>query len=115
MPGRIFHLEDGHAYARELHGRLRELGHDVVIHVHTVAEAMALVPDELAKQSINLAILDRDLPDGSGALVAKAIRASALGFPIIANSGYETDWGDYNITKLHRRQLLATVKELLSS
>ncbi len=115
MQARIFHVEDGVAYARELHERLADAGHVVVLHVATVAEALTLIPDRLVAESVNLAILDRDLPDGSGALVATALRDSTIDVPIIANSGYETTFGDYNVTKLQRVRLLETVGEALAA
>lgn len=113
MRGRIFHLEDGIDYARELHEKLSELGHRVVFHALTVAEALALIPHALVEHGVSLAILDRDLPDGSGIHVAEAIRSAGLTIPIIANSGYETDFGDYNVTKLQSAELLRTVSAAL--
>ena len=109
MGARIFHVEDGLRYAEELRSRLALQGHEVVLHAATVSEALALVPDALVKRRVNVAILDRDLPDGSGAHVAAAIRASGLPVPIIANSGYETTFGDYNVVKLRSDDLLEAV------
>lgn len=112
MAGRIFHLEDGVDYARELRDALAGRGHDVVLFAPNVATALPMIPYELMDQDVNVVILDRDLPDGSGVIVARAIRESGLDVPIIANSGYTTDFGDYNITKLHTQELLRTVDRL---
>lgn len=99
-------------YANDLHAELARQGHIVVFHVTTVAEALELISSGIIGGKIDLALLDRDLPDGNGATVATALREAHPSIPIVANSGYETTFGDYNIIKLRRPALLETIAKL---
>jgi CheY-like chemotaxis protein len=88
MPRVILHVEDGSDVARRFHAELESLGHRVAYHPTSVPEALALIPDALSSEPVDLAILDRDIPGGSGVRVARALRRAGFKFPIIANSIY---------------------------
>lgn len=89
--GRIFHLEDNSIIRRLTEIILRKQGHEIILTAGTIAEALHLIPDILVRERINLALLDYELPDGKGDMVAKAIRKSHLPMGIILFSSLNLD------------------------
>lgn len=96
---RIFHVEDDQML-RKIFGRfMEEVGHEVVLSVGTVAQALPLIPEELIRLHVNVALLDGRLPDGTGEQVAAKIRAHELPIPIMSLSAEDLQWGDVNFKK----------------
>jgi len=100
--GRIFHVDDNKLILEDVAENLADDDiYKVVLTARSVREALSYIPARLKELDVNFALLDGELPDGSGAEVAEAIRKSELGIIVASLSGKLRlpTWGDINIDK----------------
>ena len=96
---RIFQVDDDPDYLKSMGDLFQVYDLDIVLTAGTVAQALSYIPTELIKRKVNLALIDGNLPDGTGDLIAAAIRKSRLPIGIIALSANKQGFGDVNINK----------------
>jgi len=81
----------------------------VVLTAGSVGEAKRQIPDQVVASGANLAIIDGQLPDGSGADVVKLMTKAGLHLPVIAYSALSRNninFGDIYVDKGASPQLL---------
>ena len=121
MKKRIMVVEDDHNISSFIILVLEDEGYEV-LHVENVASALAFI----GKENVDLALLDRNLPDGNGLEICRAIREKPSGsaIPVMFITGEKTlddiadglEGGadDYLIKPFSRDQLLTRVQALMS-
>lgn len=114
LKARIFQVDDNIEGLKIMRKLLGSHDHDVVLIATTVAQALSYIPDILIEKKVNLALVDGNLPDGSGDQVAQAIRDSGLPISIIALSARQQKFGDQNLNKGEGlRPILQAINSLL--
>lgn len=78
-PGFVLLVEDDPSAAASVKGLLSSAGRDRVVHAASLESALSL----LATTVVDVILLDLELPDGSGADLVRALRASARDVPIV--------------------------------
>lgn len=96
---RIFQVDDDPDYLKSMKSLFEAYDLSIVLAAGTVAQALSYIPKELIKVKVNIALIDGDLPNGTGDLVAAAIRKSRLPIGIIALSANKQRFGDVNLGK----------------
>jgi DNA-binding response OmpR family regulator len=117
---KIMVVEDDRDVSRIINLVLGGAGYDV-LQVDNIAAALTF----LGKETVDLAILDRNLPDGDGMEICRAIRRKAGGsvVPVMfitvekapddIADGLEVGADDYLVKPFNRDELLTRVQALL--
>lgn len=115
---RIFYAEDDGSECALVERTLRCAGsveYVIVLRANSLQEALRDIP-LLNGAGVNIAILDGNLgsPD-DGKQIAAAIRRQVPSVRIISHSGDPQTWGDVDVPKDKRDELVAAINALLSS
>ena len=94
--GLIIHVEDEMSIRHQMTEIIAKPGYKMLLSLGTVGEALRYIPDQLLELGVGLAILDNDLPDGTGLEVATKIRETISGLSIVSYTSRDITWGDFN-------------------
>lgn len=97
---KIFLAEDDEISRKGFVMTLKAQGHEVVIEVSSLDEALISV-EKAKEKGVNLALIDGSLPydPSDGLRVAQALREKIPDIKIISISCDVVDWGDENLCK----------------
>ena len=109
---RIFYAEDDDSIREPTAELFRYAGLEVVLCASSVAQALSYIPDQMLDVDPQVAVLDRNMPDGTGEEIATALAESGILIPIIAysNSYNWLGWADTNVMKPYYQHVVTQVQ-----